>query len=423
MPRCIVNSWCFAGIDSGVFDLRILYFHQHFSTPSGAAGIRSYAMAKRLVQVGHSVTVVCGSYDVGSTGLTGRYRWGKRVGCVDGIRVIEYNMGYSNKTGFLRRALLFVMFALRSICVVLTEKSDLTFATSTPLTAGIPGIAAKILKRNRFVFEVRDLWPELPVSMGVITNSFVILALSLLEKISYRCADQVIGLSPGICRGISRIIPKSRVDFIPNGCDIDIFAQRKSPKKIPGVKNGDFVFIYSGTCGIANDIGRLLDAAEELMCLGEKGVKIVIIGGGRDKLRLVERAERSSLSNVVFLDPVGKEDLSGYYASSNCGLQLLANNPAFYYGTSPNKFFDYIAAGLPVLCNYPGWVSDLLDRYDCGVAVLPDSRLDLARAMIEMSHDLSLSQARGHRAQNLAFTVFDRDLLANKFKEALELCR
>ena len=146
--------------------MHILYYHQHFSTPDGSTGTRPYETARRLIEHGHEVTMICGSWDVSKTGLFGDFKWGKRQGDVDGIHVIEFSLPYSNKDNFIKRSLTFLRFALRSIVVALVRRYDLIFATSTPLTASLPGIVAKLVRNKPFVFEVRDLWPELPREMG-----------------------------------------------------------------------------------------------------------------------------------------------------------------------------------------------------------------------------------------------------------------
>ena len=179
--------------------MRVLYFHQHFSTPKGSTGIRSYEMARRLVSQGHEVTMVCGSYGGGNTGLAGDFSRGRREGKVDGIEVIEFDLAYSNADGFIKRSLLFLLFALRSVGVALTHQYDVLFATTTPLTAGIPGIFSRWLRGKPFVFEVRDLWPELPREMGVITNPVVLWAMGVLEWVSYRSAHRVVGLFARYC--------------------------------------------------------------------------------------------------------------------------------------------------------------------------------------------------------------------------------
>src|SRR5690606_1454211 len=159
--------------------MKILYFHQHFSTPKGSAGIRSYAMAQSLIRNGHQVTMVCGSFGAGQTGLTAPFDRGMRRGNVDGIDIIEFELPYSNSLSFLKRILIFLSFAFKSIKVAFTEIYDVLFATTTPLTAGIPGIFAKWFRRKPFVFEVRDLWPELPKAMGVIKNPIILWMMSV----------------------------------------------------------------------------------------------------------------------------------------------------------------------------------------------------------------------------------------------------
>src|SRR5207244_1185337 len=184
--------------------MKIVYFHQHFSTPSGSSGTRSYEMAKRLVARGHQVLMVCGSAARGQSGLAGPFQQGRRRGLVDGIEVLEFDLAYSNSDTFVRRTVTFLRFALRSVGVALTEECELVFATTTPLPAGVAGICARWLRARPFVFEVRDLWPELPKAMGVIRNPLVLWAMSALEWASYRSAHRLIGLAPGIVDAIAR---------------------------------------------------------------------------------------------------------------------------------------------------------------------------------------------------------------------------
>ena len=164
--------------------MKVLYFHQHFSTPKGAGGIRSYEMARNLIAYGHSVTMVCGSNILADTGLEGKPQNGIRRGCVDSIDVIEICLPYSNYDSLTKRSMAFIRFALKSISIAIREDYDVLFATSTPLTASIPGILMRIIKpRKKFIFEVRDLWPKLPKAMGVVSNPVIIGGLWLLEQI------------------------------------------------------------------------------------------------------------------------------------------------------------------------------------------------------------------------------------------------
>lgn len=398
--------------------MKILYFHQHFSTPKGSAGIRSYAMAQSLIRNGHQVTMVCGSFGAGQTGLTEPFKSGVRKGNVDGIDIIEFELPYSNSLSFLKRILIFLSFAFKSIKVAFTENYDVLFATTTPLTAGIPGIFAKWLRRKPFVFEVRDLWPELPKAMGVIKNPIVLWMMSVLEWLSYHSADRLVGLSPGIVDGIIKhgIDPK-KVSSIPNGCDLDIFAQVHQAWRPEEVAVSDLMAIFTGTHGLANGLEAIIDTAIELKKRGRQDIKLVLVGDGMQKKALLVRAQELKLNNIVFHDPVNKTKLAGLMASADLGLQILANIPAFYYGTSPNKFFDYIAAGLPVLNNYPGWLADSIIEKKCGFAVPPENPTAFADALEYAADHKDELKEMGINAQRLAREQFNRENLSQKFSE------
>lgn len=378
-------------------------------------------MARRLVARGHEVTMVCGSYGGGETGLSNAFDGGLRRGKVDGIDIIEFSLKYSNNDGFVTRSITFLKFALRSIGLAFTESYDVLFATTTPLTAGIPGIFARWLRGKPFVFEVRDLWPELPKAMGVIRNPVMLGAMSMLEWASYRSAHRLIGLSPGIVEGIvCRGIPAEKVTLVPNGCDLDIFSVEAQPWRPAGIKASDLMAVFAGTHGMANGLDAVLNAAGELKRRGRDDIKLLLIGQGRLKPALQARAETERLDNVIFHDPVNKTQLAALMCATDVGLQILANVPAFYYGTSPNKFFDYIAAGVPVLNNYPGWLADMISQYHCGFAVPPDDPASFADALERAADHRMDLKAMGERARQLARGEFDRKMLADGWVDWLE---
>jgi glycosyltransferase involved in cell wall biosynthesis len=291
----------------------------------------------------------------------------------------------------------------------------------TPLTAGIPGLVARWLRRRPFVFEVRDLWPELPRAMGVIRNPVVLWVMSVLEWISYRSADRLIGLSPGIVQGILRRgVSAARVTMIPNGCDLGIFSEPAEPWRPDGVATNDLMAVFAGAHGTANGLDAVLDAAAELKRLGRPDIKLVLIGDGKLKPHLQRRAADEGLTNVIFHGSVSKGRLAGLMAATDVGLQILANVPAFYFGTSPNKFFDYLAAGRPVLINYPGWLAELLEQHGCGFSVPPDDPKAFAAALVRASDNREELLLMGKRSRLLGQARFDRRVLAERFVDVLE---
>ncbi|HUW84397.1 MAG TPA: glycosyltransferase family 4 protein [Phycisphaerae bacterium] len=401
--------------------MHVAYIHQHFTTPRGSSGTRSYEMSRRLLAAGHRVTMVSGAYehrdaDVDLTRRVTEYH-------VDGIDVKCIAESYANWMGFSRRVLAFGRFAAAATRVVSRLDADLILATSTPLTVGIPGMKAARRLGVPFVFEVRDLWPEIPIAMGIIRNPMLTWYLRRLERRIYRAADWVIALAPGIKEGVCRTgFPPERVALIPNCCDVDLF--QPGDQRLQDERFGepdDFRLVFTGAHGRANGLDAVLDAAAELRRRGQTGVRFVFIGQGSEKQRLMDRSRREQLDDLVsWVPPMSKQSLARILPGMGAGMQILKNVPAFYYGTSPNKFFDYIACGLPVLNNYPGWLADLIQQHECGVAVPPDDPGAFADAVLWLRDHPDQRRQMGRRARDLAETQFARDRLADTFVQTLE---
>lgn len=400
--------------------MKVFYFAEHFSTPKTSGALRVYQMSKRLIAQGHQVTVVCGG-DKSKLGLPKSNVKNVYKGTVDGINVIQIALPYSNNDSIAKRTVTFLKFALKAVGVALREDYDLLFATSTPLTDGLPGIFAKWFRRKKFVFEVRDLWPELPKALGM-KNPFLVWGMSILEKRSYHAADGCIGLSPGICEGIKRRSQRGKpIAMIPNGCDLDLFSPSDNKDyEIPGVTKDDVVAVFTGAHGIANGLHAVLDAAAVLKSRAENKIKIVFVGDGKKKKELVKRAKDEQLDNCIFLNKVSKMELGKIMDRADIGLMILANVPAFYYGTSPNKFFDYIASGLPVINNYPGWLANMINENQCGIAIEPDQPELFADALVKLASNPDLRKECGNRGRALAEREFARDILGKSFVDFLE---
>lgn len=401
--------------------MNILYFHQYFTTPALGGGTRSYEFAQALIRKGHRVTMVCGGSD--DRFDLPRLSRNFNRGVVDGIEVIQIRVNTQNKDSISKRVVDFVKFGFLGVKMALKEDYDLLFATSTPLTAGVPGIFAKWFRRKpfQFVFEVRDLWPELPKALGM-KNPFLLWGMSVLEKTTYRKSYACIGLSPGICEGIRRRAPEDHpVKLIPNGSDLNLFQRNPEDSySIPGVNAADTVAVFTGSHGIANGLDAVLDMAKVLQERKADQVKIVFVGDGKMKPHLLDRKREEKIGNCIFLEPVSKFELNRLMNRADIGLMVLKNVPAFYYGTSPNKFFDYISASLPIVNNYPGWLADLIRENDCGLAVEPDDPAAFADAVLALADDPEGRAAMGRNGRKLAEREFARDLLAERLAGYLE---
>ena len=196
---------------------------------------------------------------------------------------------------------------------------------------------------------------------------------------------------------------------------VHIFKPGNEKWRPEGISKEDLLAVFSGTHGTANGLNAVLDAAAELKQRNRDDIKFVLIGDGQQKAELVSRAVKEGIDNIIFLDPVGKAELAKLLSGADIGLQILANVPAFFYGTSPNKFFDYISAGLPVLTNYPGWVADSIHEHDCGFAIPPSDPSAFADALEAAAVDRKSLGRKGAAARKLAEEKFSRQYLSSQF--------
>lgn len=246
--------------------------------------------------------------------------------------------------------------------------------------------------------------------------------MNILEWLSYHCADACVGLSPGICEGIKRRSqPGKRISMIPNGCDLKIFKpSSRDNLSLEGISKTDKVAVFTGAHGIANGLDAVLDAAAVLKTKQRTDIVLAFIGDGKMKPHLMERARKEQLDNCRFYNPMPKKELNKVVASADLGLMVLADVPAFYYGTSPNKFFDYISSGLAVLNNYPGWLADMIQENKLGIVVPPKDANAFAEGLISLLDDDTYRTGCGQRARAFAEANFSRKSLADKFVSFLE---
>ncbi|MCG8403887.1 MAG: glycosyltransferase family 4 protein [Phycisphaerales bacterium] len=401
--------------------MHVAYIHQHFQTPQDTGGTRSYEMSKRLLASGHRVSMISGAMEGAGhrVGLSGAM---KQVD-VDGIDVFYINEPYENKMSFWQRVACFRRFAKKAQGVVEARKPDLVFATSTPLTVGTPGMKSARNLRVPFVFEVRDLWPELAIAMGIIKNPAMIWYLRRLERRIYSAATHCIALSPGMREGIAQTgYPEKQITVIPNASDLELFRPDHELARDQWI--GDPTrcrFAFTGAHGKANGLDALIDTAAELKRRGERGIQFICVGSGGLKPGLVRRTRDMGLEeDILWHDPVSKADLARMLPTFDVGLMLLKNVPAFYRGTSPNKFFDYIASGLPVLNNYPGWLAGMIEENDFGKVVPPDDPMAFADACVWFRDHRDDAIDMGRRGRLYAETACSREERARQFVETLE---
>ncbi len=405
--------------------MHILYIHQHFATPAGSTGTRSYEFARRWVKAGHKVTLITGYYDIGGLQVD-RALYQKQT--IEGINVVVVGTKYSNKQSHLRRITSFLSFCFLSIYAGLRTKGvDVIYASSTPLTVGISAMVIKWVKRIPFVFEVRDQWPEIPIELGIITNRFLIKILLWLEKTIYKNCSSIVALSPGQADGVRAVLsPGSRnrglteekpIMVIPNNCDIDLFRPDIDGSVIRQRRGwGDkLVFLHTGAMGKVNGLKFVIDAAERLK--EHSDIMFVLIGDGNQKLFLESRAKELGLTNVRILSSVPKQELPEFYAAADMGLVIIGNFPIIEHN-SANKFFDSLSAGKPVLLNYSGWQRKILEDNEAGLGCNLCNLDEFVEKVLYLNSHRKQVEQMGQNARRVAVEKFNRDRLA---KQALEL--
>jgi len=389
--------------------MNIVYIHQHFSTTRGTTGTRSYDFARLLAERGHRVTVVTGVYGPGDVRLRpGEGRVARRR--IDGFDVRVVNVRYDNRQSFWRRIAAFLAFmAVATVEVLRIRDADVVFATSTPLTVGIPATVARYVRRVPFVFEVRDIWPDTAVEIGALTHPGLIAAAKILERVCYHAASRVVAISRRMAWHLRHRLARGagKVRVIPLGTDVALFDRTEAPSgwRASHRLEGKFVAVFAGAHGRLNGLRWVLQAAERLK--DESSIRFVLIGEGALKPELQSQARREGLENVLFLDPVPKVRLAGVLKACDLGLMTLENLPVFDTAC-PNKFMDYLAAGLPVLVNFDGEAGWISEREGCGVVVPPDDPEAMAAAIRALASAPDRAAEMGRRARRLAAERFDR---------------
>ncbi len=405
--------------------MRILYLHQYFASRKGMTGTRSYEFSRYLVGRSHQVTVITSGLANSEFPVPKGRKYIERQ--THSINVVSIAAGYNDPqvgtamSGW-RRMLKFHQFARLATRVGKNLAApNVVFATHTPLTVGLAGMALSRHFGVPFVFEVRDLWPEALVNVGALRNPVAIWWLRRMAKKIYAHAEHIVALSPGMKEGIVRAgVPAEKVTVIPNASDLDLFQ--------PGLDGsawrerlglGDrFAAIYFGAMGLANGLEYVIEAARILAERGSSHIVIVLHGSGGKRPELERMARSYGLTNVVFSNLVpDKAEVARIVAA--CDVCMTIYRATKERTWSPNKMFDSLAAGKPVLVNVPGWLSEIIESNNCGRCLDPYRPDALADALEELAASPQLCREMGKNARALAERQFDRRKLANQLEDIL----
>lgn len=395
--------------------MRILYIHQYFATPKGSTGTRSYEFARRWTAKGHKVTMLTATAALTMEDLAGVHGLFFKRLTIDGIDVFALSIPYRQQMGIMARCLSFIGFVVvSSFMVLFMKKPAIIYATSTPLTVGIPALVAKWCWRIPFVFEVRDQWPEIPIELGIIKNKVLIKILLWLEKAIYKNSLAIVAGSPGQAEGIKKVLSEDKqITVITNGCDTKMFHPEVDGSAVRKkyAWEDKFILLHAGAMGKVNGLDFIVDAAEKLK--DNPQILFVLLGEGNQKPLLQKRVKELALTNVQILPSIPRRLLPSFFAAADVGLVIIGNFPIVEHN-SANKFFDSISAGKPVLLNYQGWKGELLEENEAGFGCKLYDIEEFTEKVRYLESHRGLLKPMGGNARRLAVEQFDRDKLARQ---------
>ncbi|MEO7961519.1 MAG: glycosyltransferase family 4 protein [Ginsengibacter sp.] len=392
--------------------MNILIFYQYFGTPKGGWSTRMYELPKRWIANGHKVSIVTSPYDKSDIKASGFID--KQV--IDGIEVIIVNVKQSNKHSLLYRVFTFALFSVTAIYFALSRRFDIILCSSGPISVGLPGILAKIFRpKKKFVFEVRDLWPDGAVQLGLIKNKFLIKCAYKFEQLCYRKADLVVTCSKGMTESIVDRYDIARVLTVPNACDNEFFEKSDINFTLPQWALNKKIFLYTGSLGLMDNCVQIIKGIE--LFQGEDEV-FVFIGEGKEKPELINYVRQKNLPNVFFLGLMPKTEVKSWLHEAYAAFVTFKNIPMLQT-SSPNKMFDAFAAGVPIIQSTTGWIKDLVERSGCGLSVDPVSPVGMCEAIKFLSDNSDARNKMSGSAKLLAETEFNRASLAEKYLLAM----
>jgi glycosyltransferase involved in cell wall biosynthesis len=406
--------------------MKIVVIHQYFLRPESAGGSRFNEMTRFWVEQGHEVTVIAGQLDYTSGERPTEYEGQLVVEEMQhGVRVLRVYTPGSMHESIIGRMWAFAGFGVSASLALLTHvrHADVVLATSPSLLVLVPGLLSKWARGWPLIFEVRDLWPESAVSTGVLSETSPITKFAyFLEHAGYASADRINVLTPAFRQDIidRGLAADSKIVFIPNGADIDLFQPGPPNAHIRERHNWSdkFVVLYAGAHGIANHLWQYIDAAEQLQ--DRDDILLVSVGDGPQKADLVAETERRGLTNMQWLDAVPKAQMPELVRSADVGTAILKRVDTFKT-VYPNKIFDYMSCERPVLLAIDGVARELVtDKAKAGVYAEPERPADLADKIRWMADHPEEIQEMGVHGRTYVEEYFSRPSLAQKYLEVMQ---
>ena len=399
--------------------MRIAYVCHYFVPEPAAPAARVHEFARAWVRGGHAVSVITAfpNHPLGRIPPAYRGRWWATE-WLDGIRVLRCWLYAVPNRGVGRRGLDHLSFMLTAIAFGLPRlgQVDVVLASSPTLFSALAAWLMARLRRVPFVMEVRDLWPEAIVGLGLMRPGPGVRVLAALAQFLYQQAALVVLVTEAFAEHlVAQGVRREKLAVIPNGADTRLFspaADGSGSRAALGL-DGRFVVAYIGSHGLSHGLGAILDAAAR-----QPQVTYLLVGDGADRARLLAERDRLGLDNVVMRPSVDKAAVPGLYAAADVCLVPL-RDVAVFEAFVPSKLFEMLAAGRPVIGAVRGEARDILARSGGALLVEPERGDQLAEAVDRLRADPALRAELARRGRAFAEQHYDRDTLAARYLELL----
>ena len=401
--------------------MKILLLHQAFVSPNEPGHTRHFEMAQYLLKHGHELVIVASdlNYQTGQRIVKHRGIFTEQV--IDGVQILRSYIYPELHRSYFWRIVSFFSFMFSSVWTALFVKdADIIMGTTPQIFQALSAWFVAWLRRKPFLLEVRDLWPEFGISMGVIRNPIVIAPARWLENFLYKHATHILVNSPAYKEYmVGKGVPEKKITFIPYGTDINMFNPSVDGSQVRKKFGLDdkFTVVYAGALGQANDIDTLLRAAMRLQ--DESNICFVMFGDGKERARLEAEARDKKLDNIIFAGTCPKKEMPFVLASSDVCLAILQNIPMFRT-TYPNKVFDYMAAARATILVIDGVIREVIESSGGGIYVTPGDDQMLAKTILELSKDPQRTNQMGMDARAYLVKHLDRH---DKLDETLQLLK
>lgn len=397
--------------------LKILIISQYYKPIKAAASKRVAKIAEYLSRKGHQVTVLTGmpSYPTGI--LPERYKgkvWCReKDGEINVIRTYEYPVA---NEAFLKRLINYISFMFSaSVGVLFIKRHDVIIVSSPPLFSAFAGLIGSFLKRSQFVLDVRDLWPDAAVDMGMARPaSLSIKILSSLERICYRKAEKIITATPSLKQHLlEEKWPEEKIEVLINSVDTKIFSPQEVSREKYGFNRDDFILVYIGTHSRVYDLETVVRSAALLQDF--PGIKFLLVGEGETKNDLQKLSRELNIKNVFFWPEQDHAEIVNIINFSDAGIISEKNIPYFQEGL-PVKSSEYFACGKPVIAAIGGPMKKMIEEYKAGLIVQSGNAESYKKAVLELYENHHDASQMGKNARRLAVEIFSDE----KFYQTLD---